>query len=134
MLKRNGKSLGADAAESNGPGNEPVEFRENERINAQIDAYIKQNPKHWELIKSMPRERLERHVVWQHLRFHQRREKLDSGLFRRIEANPELKRDYENLLKHVPENQRERAKVNIARTLVISQSRAQKQAKNAVGV
>ena len=58
----------------------------------------------------------------------------DSGLFRRIEANPELKRDYENLLKHVPENQRERAKVNIARTLVISQSRAQKQAKNAVGV
>jgi hypothetical protein len=137
MLKRDGKPLRADAAEQNGAGGgdgESFAFRENDRINAQIDAYIKENPKHWEMIKAMPRERLERTVAWQQVRFDARRQKLDDGLLRKVEANPDLKRDYENLLKHVPENQRERAKVSIARTLVLSQSRGERQSKNAVGV
>ena len=83
----------------------------------------------------MPRERLERTVAWQQVRFNARRQKMDDGLLRKVEANPDLKRDYENLLKHVPENQRERAKVSIARTLVLSQSRGERQSRgNAVGV
>src|SRR3954468_2951849 len=69
MLKRNGRPVGADVAESNGADNAPFEYRENDRINAQIDSYIKQNPKHWDAIKAMPRERLERHAVWQQIRF-----------------------------------------------------------------
>lgn len=135
MLKRNGKPVSENAGEQNGNGaaNEPLEYRENDRINAQIDGYIKENPKHWDSIKAMPRERLERTVVWQQLRYNNRKQKLDNGLLRKVEENPELKRDYENLLKHVPEDQRDRAKVSIARTLVLSQSRGERQ-KNGVGV
>ena len=97
MLKRNGKPVAENAAEQNGAAN-TFEFRENDRINAQINGYIKENPKHWEVIKAMPRERLERHVVFQQLRFNARKEKLDNGLLRKIEANPELKQDFEKLL------------------------------------
>lgn len=82
----------------------------------------------------MPRERLERTAVWQQIRFNSRRQKMDSGLLRKVEENPELKKDYENLLKHLPEDQRERARINIASTLVLSQSRGERQGKNAVAV
>ncbi len=135
MLKRNGKAVAEGSAGQNGNGaaGEPIEYRENERINAQIDAYIKENGPHWERIKAMPRERLERTVVWQQIRHNERREKLNSGLLRRIEGNPELKSAYEELLKHVPESERERARVSIARTLVLSQSRSERP-KNAVAV
>jgi hypothetical protein len=132
MLKRNGRPV--DGTEQSGASNEPLEFKENDRINAQIDGYIKENPRHWDLIKSMPRERLERTVVWQQLRFNNRKQKMDNGLLRKVEENPDLKRDYENLLKHIPEEQRERAKLSIARTLVLSQSRGERQGKNAVAV
>jgi len=135
MLKRNGKPVSDGAADQNGNGAtpEPLEYRENERINAQIDAYIKENPQHWDRIKAMPRERLERTVVWQQLRYNNRKQKLDNGLLRKVEDNPELKSAYDNLLKHVPEDQRERARVSIARTLVLSQSRSERP-KNAVAV
>lgn len=135
MLKRNGKPVTEGAADQNGNGAapEPLEYRENDRINAQIDAYIKENPQHWDRIKAMPRERLERTVVWQQLRYNNRKQKLDNGLLRKVEDNPELKSAYENLLKHVPDDQRERARVSIARTLVLSQSRSERP-KNAVAV
>jgi hypothetical protein len=61
--------------------------------------------------------------------FQQPKQKMDNGLLRKVEGNPDLKRDYENLLKHVPEDQRERAKVSIARTLVLSQSRGERREK-----
>lgn len=135
MLKRNGKPTAENETERNGNGSttESPEYRENERINAQIDGYIKENPQHWERIKAMPRERLERTVVWQQLRYNNRKQKLDNGLLRKVEDNPELKKDYENLLKHVPEGERERARVSIARTLVLSQSRSERP-KNAMAV
>src|SRR5689334_17866004 len=132
MLKRNGKPIG-DAPGQNGEG-EPLQFRENDRINAQIDTYIKENPRHWEQIKTMPRERLERTVVWQQLRYNQRSQKLNDGLLRKLDEDPQLKQDCDNLLKHVPEDRREAARVRIARTLVLSKGRTEKQAKNGVAV
>jgi siroheme synthase (precorrin-2 oxidase/ferrochelatase) len=134
MLKRNGKPVAESAADQNGnTAPEPIEYRENDRINAQIDDYIKENSKHWERIKAMPRERLERTVVWQQIRYNDRKQKLDNGLLRKVEDNPELKSAYDNLLKHIPESERERARVSIARTLVLSQSRSERP-KNAVAV
>jgi hypothetical protein len=137
MLKRNNKpTTQSETAEQNGELHESfLEFRQNDRINGQIDQYIKENPKHWDLIKAMPRERLERTVVLQQLKYNNRKQKLDDGLLRKVEENPELKTASENLLKLVPEGQRERARVSIARTLVLSKSRAEKQhEKNGVGV
>jgi hypothetical protein len=133
-LKRTESIVGNGATESNGGSNTPLEFRENPRVNAQIDEHIEQNPKRWEFIKTMPRERLERALVWEQMRTRERQQKLNGGLLRKIEENPALKNDYETLLKHVPENQRERAKVDIARTLILSQSRAQRQSTNGVKV
>lgn len=120
--------------QSNGEDHEPFEFRENPRINARIDEYIKQYPPRWAFIKSMSRERLERAHVWQQIRFIGWRQKLANGLFRRIDENPALKTAYDNLLKLVPENERERVKESIARTLVLSEARAKKQAARAVTV
>jgi hypothetical protein len=124
-LKRNG-SVENGAGEHNGENSESFEFRENPRVNAQIDGYIKQNPKRWAFIKSMSRERLERAHVWQQIRSNERQQKMNGGLLRRIEDNPALKDAYDNLIQQIPEGQRERAKVSIARTLVFSQSREQK--------
>jgi hypothetical protein len=127
-------ATGNGGSQPNGEKREPFEFRENPRVNAQIDDYIKQNPKRWAFIKSMSRERLERAHVWQQIRFSERQQRLTNGLLRRIDENPSLKSAYDNLLQHIPEDQRERAKASIARTLVLSQSRAQKQAAKAVTV
>jgi hypothetical protein len=127
-------AAGNGAAQSNGEDREPFEFRENPRVNAQIDDYIKQNPKRWAYIKSMSRERLERAHVLQQIRFNGWRQKLAGGLFRRIDENPDLKNAYDNLLQLVPENQRDRARESIARTLVLSQARAQKHSSKAVTV
>lgn len=127
-------AVGNGAPPSNGEDREPFEFRENPRVNAQIDEYIKQNPKRWAFIKSMSRERLERAHVWQQIRSSERQQRLTNGLLRRIDENPALKSAYDNLLQHIPEEQRERAKASIARTLVLSQSRAQKQSARTVAV
>ena len=133
-LKRNGNGASGGTAESNGENSPPFEFRENPRVNSQIDGYIKANPKRWTFIKSMPRERLERALVWEQIRSNERQQKMNGGLLRKIDDNPALKSAYENLLQHVPEDQRERAKVSIARTLVLSQSRGQRQSATAVAV
>lgn len=44
------------------PGIHPT-FRDNAEVNAKIDAYIQQNPKYWQYVQSMPRERMERAMV-----------------------------------------------------------------------
>jgi hypothetical protein len=126
-LKRTESPVGNAVAPLNGEGREPFELRENPRVNAQIDDYIKQNSKRWDFIKSMPRERLERALVWEKVRFGERQQKLNSGLFRRMEANPALKKAYDALMAQLPEAERQQAGTRIARTLVFSQSRAQRQ-------
>jgi hypothetical protein len=117
---------GAVQQQANGDDHEEFEFRENPRINAQIDGYKKQFPKKWAFIKSMPRERLERALVLSKIRSYEQRQKLDRGLLRKVEDNPAFKKDCEAVLKHYPESQREQARVNMARNYVLSQSREQK--------
>jgi hypothetical protein len=131
-LKRSTTSVETETAGQNGE-DRPFEIKENPRVNAQIDGYIKANPKQMAFLKSLSRERLERAVVWEKIRHNEQQQKLNGGLFKRIEQNPAMKKDYDALMKHVPENERERVSVQIARTLVFSQSRGQRQSANAVG-
>ena len=42
---------------------EPTTYRTNPEVEGKIDAYIKENPKHWSYLQGMPRDRLERTVV-----------------------------------------------------------------------
>lgn len=102
-------------------------FRENPQVNAKIDDYIKNNPKRWEYIQSMPRERMERAMVLHEVQKNEQREKLDKGILRRLDKDPELKQTCENLVKNLPEGEREKAMISIARNITMRQSRAQTQ-------
>ncbi|MGH7951980.1 MAG: hypothetical protein ACREFE_08680 [Limisphaerales bacterium] len=102
------------------------EFRENPRINAQIDNYKKQFPDKWAFIKSMSRERLERALVLAKMRSHDLREKLDRGVLRKVENNEEFKRACEAVIQLFPENEREQAKINLAKRIVFSQAKQQR--------
>ena len=57
----NGAS-GANAPE------EPANYRINPEVEGKIDAYIKENPKYWNYLQAMPRDRLERTVVLNEVR------------------------------------------------------------------
>lgn len=113
MLK--GKARTQDESTNRTAGNEqPGQYRDNPKVNARIDEYIKNNPKHWDYIKAMPRDRLERALVLSEVNKLDRQQKMKDGILRKLEQNPELKQAYETLVKHLPEDQRERTMVSIA--------------------
>jgi hypothetical protein len=111
---RRGQMLKGKAKTQDGSNEQPGQYRDNPKINARIDEYIKNNPKHWEYIQSMPRERLERALVLSEVNKLDRQQKMKDGVLRKLEQNPELKQAYETLVKHLPEDQREKVMVSIA--------------------
>jgi hypothetical protein len=108
MLK--GKARTPDESATEQPG----QYRDNPKVNARIDEYIKNNPKHWDYIKTMPRERLERALVLSEVNKLDRLQKMKDGIMRKLEQNPKLKQAYETLVEGLPEDQREKAMVSIA--------------------
>lgn len=110
MIKRKDKD------QSPTQGEAPA-YRENAEVNAKIDAYIAQNPKRWENVQSMPRERLERAVILNDVRQQERQQKMSEGVMKKLEKEPELKKTYESLVAHLPEAEREKAILSIARTM-----------------
>ena len=122
-------STGANAA--------PTEHRTNPEVDAKIDAYIKENPKHWAYLQGMPRDRLERTVVLDEVRQIERQQRMRDGMMKKINASPELKQAYDTLVKNVPEDQREEVMSQIARQTqrAVSRSQTQQQTKEqGVGV
>lgn len=117
----NGASGASAPAETN--------YRVNPEVEAKIDAYIKENPKYWNYLQTMPRERLERTVVLNEVRQIDRQQRMRDGVMNRINANPDLKRAYETLVKNVPENQREEVMTQLARQTqrVVARSQGQRQ-------
>jgi hypothetical protein len=116
---------------------DPSNYRINPEVEAKIDSYIKENPKHWSYLQSMPRDRLERTVVLNEVRQLERQQRMREGIMNRINANPELKQAYEVLVKNVPEEQREEVMSQIARQTqrAVSRSQSQQQTRGqAVGV
>jgi len=93
---------------------QPGQYRDNPKVNARIDEYIKNNTQHWEYIPSMPRERLERALVLSEVNKLDRLQKMKDGILRKLEQNPKLKQAYETLVEGLPEDQREKAIVSIA--------------------
>ena len=126
-------------APSNGgpPVADPPNFRNNPEVDAKIDSYIKENPKYWNFIQAMPRDRLERTVVLNEVRQLDRQQRMREGTMKRINASPELKQAYETLVKNVPQDQREEVMTQIARQTqrAVSRSQGQQQTKGeTVGV
>ena len=108
-------------------------YRINPEVEAKIDAHIKENPKHWAYLQSMPRDRLERTVVLNEVRQLERQQRMREGVMSRINANPEMKQAYEVLVKNVPEEQREEVMSQIARQTqrAVSRSQTQQQTRGA---
>jgi hypothetical protein len=129
---------GAATASATSPQSaDPSNYRTNPEVEAKIDAYIKDNPKHWSYLQGMPRDRLERTVVLNEVRQLDRQQRMREGVMNRINTNPELKQAYEVLVKNVPEEQREEVMSQIARQTqrAVSRSQTQQQTRgHAVGV
>jgi hypothetical protein len=116
---------------------DPPTYRTNPEVEAKIDAYIKDNPKHWAYLQGMPRDRLERTIVLNEVRQLDRQQRIRDGIMKRISADPKLKQAYEILVKDVPEDQREEVMTQMARQKQRTVARTQVQqqtTKEAVGV
>lgn len=124
------KSAPTGASGANAP-QEPPTYRVNPEVEAKIDAYIKDNPKHWAYVQGMPRDRLERTVALNEVRQIERQQRMREGLMQRINANPKLKEAYETLVKDVPEEQREEVMAQMARQKqrTVARSQTQQQTK-----
>jgi hypothetical protein len=105
-------SNGAANAEAS---NENRYQRTNPEAEAKINDWIQNNPRNWEYIQAMPRDRLERTVVLNEVRQVERRQYVDTGVLQNIKNNPELKAAYDVLLKDVPEDKRDEAIVSMER-------------------
>jgi hypothetical protein len=106
---------------------EPITYRINPEVEAKIDAHIKENPKYWNFIQTMPRERLERTAVLNEVRELDRQQRIREGVLKQINQNPELKRAYDLLVKNVPEDQKEGVIAQIGRTARRAVARVQGQ-------
>lgn len=119
---------------ADGPGkdeNTMPQFKENPQVNARIDDYIKNNPKHWEYIKSMSPERMARALVLAQVQKLDRSEKMRAGIMRKLDENPDLKKHVENLVKNLPAERREKAMLSIAATTIRSMTPRQTQSAGA---
>ena len=124
------------ASGANAP-QEPPNYRINPEVEAKIDAYIKENPKYWNYLQAMPRDRLERTVVLNEVRQIDRQQRMREGIMKRINDDPKLKSAYEILVKDVPEDQREEVMTQMARQKqrTVARSQTQQQTKGeGVGV
>lgn len=116
-LKRTEKNTNSNGAAATEPADSP-KYRDNVEINAKIDAYIQANPKEWNYIQGLPRERLERMLVLQNVNKIERRERIRASVTKQLNANPELKEAYRKLVKNLPAEQQDKAMATIAaRTL-----------------
>lgn len=102
-------------AEVQTPNGESTQYRENPKTNEKIDAWIANNPDRWEYFRNLPPERAARKLVLNEVQNYERRQKMNNGILNKLKENPEALKAYESLVKHLPEDQRERAMISIAR-------------------
>ena len=111
MLKGKPKSEPGDATQDA----QQRQFKENPQVNAKIDEYIKNNPKFWDYVQSMTPERMSRALVLTEIQKEDRTQKMEKSILRKLDENPEMKQSIQNMVKNMPEDQREKAMISIAR-------------------
>ena len=114
-------------------GDTQPQFRENPQVNAKIDEYIKNNPKHWDYIQSMPPDRMARALVLSEVQKLDRQERIRAGVMKRLDSNPEMKQAFETLVKNLPEDQREKVMTTLAARTMRSITRRQEQRSQQAG-
>jgi hypothetical protein len=107
--------------------NESQNYSINPETDAKIDNWIKQNPKGWDYIKAMPRDRLERTVVLNDVRKIEARQRFETGLMKEINNDPARRQAYDILTKDMSLEQREEAILGMEREKRRANQRAQSQ-------
>src|SRR5258705_5321762 len=123
------KSSAPTSASGNAAPADTPPFRTNPEVDAKIDAYIKENPKYWTYVQSMPRDRLERTVVLNEVLEVDRQQRIREGVLKQINRKPETKRAYDLLVKDLPEGERENVIAQLARQTRRAVARSQNQQK-----
>jgi len=114
----------------NNPAGKPT-FRQNAEVDAKIDAHIRENPEHWNWIKALPRERLERMLILNEVRHLERQQTFRKNILGQVDADPARKQAYEILMKDVPDDQRADLITQLEqRRLRANQSKSQTQVRN----
>ena len=133
MIKKS-RTTNGDSDAGQQQGDQP-QFRDNPQVNAKIDAYIQENPKHWQYIQSMPPERMARALVLNEVQKQERQERMRESIMKKLDENPEMKAAYETLVKNLPEDQREKMVATLAaRTMRAVTPRPPRQAQGGVKV
>jgi hypothetical protein len=108
--------------------NEPHTYRINPETEDKIDSWIKQNPKGWDYINAMPRDRLERTVVLNDVRKMEARQRIETGVMKEINNDPVRKQAYDILTKDMPEERREEVILGMEREKWRAKQKSQGQA------
>lgn len=87
----------------------------NSQTDAEIDAFIKENPKTFERVNSYSKEYLVRQKMLAIKNAHERRNGRDQEIREWVKNTPEIEQRVAERVKHVPEQNRERAFLNVAR-------------------
>jgi hypothetical protein len=115
QVKRMKTQRRTEAGTAQTPNGDAPQFRENPQTNEKIDAWIQDNPERWKYFSSLPPDRMARKLVLNEIQKFERQQKMNNGIMKKLENDPEAKQAYETLLRRVPEDQRERATASIAR-------------------
>lgn len=87
----------------------------NSQVDAEIDAFIKANPKTYERVNSYSKEYLVRQKMLAIKNAHERRNARNEEIREWVENTPDIKERVAARVKNVPEQSRERAFINVAR-------------------
>lgn len=93
----------------------------NAERDAEIDAFIKENPSLYEKINGYSKEYLVRQKILGIMETRKRENARDQEIREWVEQNPEIKQRVEERVKNVPEENRQRAFVNVAKTELVKQ-------------
>jgi hypothetical protein len=102
------KTKNPPAGDANASASTEPNFRVNPELEAKIDDWIKENPKDWKYITSMPIDRLRRTLVLNDIRKTEARERIDEETLNAVKNDPKRKQLYENLTEGMTEEQRDR--------------------------
>jgi hypothetical protein len=87
----------------------------NAELDAKIDAFIKENRELYEKINGYSKEYLVRQKMLSLMEARGYREARNREILEWVEQNPDIKARVAERVRHVPENQRERATINAAK-------------------
>ncbi|MDP3073760.1 MAG: hypothetical protein Q8N18_25980 [Opitutaceae bacterium] len=93
----------------------------NAERDAEIDAFIKENPKLHEKINAYSKEYLVRQKILGIMETRKRDNARDQEIREWVEQNPEIKQRVEERVKNVPDENRQRAFLNVAKTELMKQ-------------